>query len=44
VKGVTTRGGRMTTGIAYNDEINNINKEPSELPHDKPEDPQDVIL
>nr|GEV11738.1 hypothetical protein [Tanacetum cinerariifolium] len=32
VKGVPTRGGRMTTGIAFNDEINNINKEPSELP------------
>ncbi|GJT70271.1 reverse transcriptase domain-containing protein [Tanacetum coccineum] len=44
VKGVTTRGGRMTTEIAYNDEINNINKEPSELPHDKPEEPQDAIL
>ncbi|GJS95590.1 reverse transcriptase domain-containing protein [Tanacetum coccineum] len=32
VKGVTTKGGRITTEISYNDEINNINKEPSELP------------
>nr|GEV99293.1 hypothetical protein [Tanacetum cinerariifolium] len=31
VKGVTTRSGRMTTRISYNDEINNINKEPPEL-------------
>ncbi|GKE01595.1 hypothetical protein Tco_1389578, partial [Tanacetum coccineum] len=44
VKGVTTRGGRTTTRIAYNNEINNINKEPSELPHDKPEEPRDTIL
>ncbi|GKE11649.1 putative laccase [Tanacetum coccineum] len=44
VKGVTTRGGRMTIGIAYNDDINNINKEVFELPHDKPKEPRDVIL
>ncbi|GJU95527.1 reverse transcriptase domain-containing protein [Tanacetum coccineum] len=44
VKGVTTRGGRTTTRIAYNNEINNINKEPSELPHDKPEELRDTIL
>nr|GEY85354.1 hypothetical protein [Tanacetum cinerariifolium] len=44
VKGVTTRGGRMMVGIAYNDEINNINKESSELLHDKPKEPRDVIL
>ncbi|GJU05004.1 reverse transcriptase domain-containing protein [Tanacetum coccineum] len=44
VKGVTTRGGRMTIGIAYNDDINNINKEAFELPHDKPKEPRDVIL
>ncbi|GKA84686.1 reverse transcriptase domain-containing protein [Tanacetum coccineum] len=42
VKGVTTTGGKMTTRIAYNDEINNINKEPSELPRDKPEEPRDM--
>ncbi|GKA74618.1 reverse transcriptase domain-containing protein [Tanacetum coccineum] len=44
VKGVTTRGGRMTTEIAYNDEINNINKEPPKLPHDKSKESRDVIL
>ncbi|GKC38054.1 hypothetical protein Tco_1050438 [Tanacetum coccineum] len=44
VKGVTTRGGKMTTMIAYKDEINNFTREPSELPHDKPEEPRDVIV
>ncbi|GKB43869.1 reverse transcriptase domain-containing protein [Tanacetum coccineum] len=44
VKGVITRGKRMKTGIAYNDEINNTNEEPSELPHDKSEEPRDSIL
>ncbi|GJZ41011.1 hypothetical protein Tco_0587897, partial [Tanacetum coccineum] len=44
VKGVTTRGGKTTTGIAYNGEINNVSKEPSELPHDRTEEPRDVIV
>ncbi|GJZ45684.1 reverse transcriptase domain-containing protein [Tanacetum coccineum] len=44
VKGVTTIGGRMTTRIAYNNETNNINKEPFELSHDKPKEPRDGIL
>ncbi|GJZ00547.1 putative reverse transcriptase domain-containing protein [Tanacetum coccineum] len=44
VKGVTTREGRMATRIAYNNETNNINKEPSKLSHDKPEEPRDGIL
>ncbi|GKE30956.1 retrovirus-related pol polyprotein from transposon TNT 1-94, partial [Tanacetum coccineum] len=35
---------RTTTRIAYNNEINNINKKPSELPHDKLEEPRDTIL
>nr|GEX53951.1 cysteine proteinases superfamily protein [Tanacetum cinerariifolium] len=44
VKGVTNRGGRIMTRIGYNNKINNINKEPSKLPHDKPEEPRDAIL
>ncbi|GKA40606.1 DNA-directed DNA polymerase [Tanacetum coccineum] len=44
VRGVTTREGKMTTGIDYNDEINNVNREPSRLPHDKPDEPRDVIV
>nr|GEW23530.1 ribonuclease H-like domain-containing protein [Tanacetum cinerariifolium] len=44
VKEVTTRGGKLTTGIAYNGKINKVSKEPFEVPHDKLEEPRDVIV
>ncbi|GKD16897.1 hypothetical protein Tco_1206055 [Tanacetum coccineum] len=42
VKGVTTRGGKTTTEISR--DTNNINKEPPILHHDKPVEPNEVLL
>ncbi|GKE71451.1 hypothetical protein Tco_1529523 [Tanacetum coccineum] len=42
VKGVTTRGGKMTSEVTYDNEINGANNdhnEPSGLQHDTPEKP-----
>ncbi|GJU08632.1 hypothetical protein Tco_1125062 [Tanacetum coccineum] len=46
VKGITTRGGKMTSMVAYDKEINKANNdhnEPSGLRHDKPEVPREVV-
>nr|GEV55403.1 hypothetical protein [Tanacetum cinerariifolium] len=42
VKGVTTRGGKTTTEI--NRDINNVNKELPVLHHDKPVEPNEVVM
>ncbi|GJZ05361.1 reverse transcriptase domain-containing protein [Tanacetum coccineum] len=42
VKGVTIRGGKTTTEIIH--DINDINKEPPILNHDKPVEPSKVLL
>ncbi|GJY40576.1 reverse transcriptase domain-containing protein, partial [Tanacetum coccineum] len=42
VKGVTTRGGKTTTEISR--DTNNISKEPPILHHDKPVEPNEVLV
>ncbi|GJT51347.1 ribonuclease H-like domain-containing protein [Tanacetum coccineum] len=42
VKGVTTRGGKTTTEIIR--DTNDINKKPSVLHHDKPVEPNEVLI
>ncbi|GJZ84719.1 reverse transcriptase domain-containing protein [Tanacetum coccineum] len=42
VKGVTTRGGKTTTKISR--DANNVNKEPPILHHDKPVEPNEVLV
>ncbi|GJX88523.1 reverse transcriptase domain-containing protein [Tanacetum coccineum] len=42
VKGVTTRGGKTTTEIS--NDTNNISKEPPILHHDKPVEPNEVLV
>ncbi|GJV81045.1 hypothetical protein Tco_1516915 [Tanacetum coccineum] len=42
VKGVTTRGGKTTTKIIH--DTNDINKEPPILHHDKPVEPNEVLV
>ncbi|GJU54552.1 hypothetical protein Tco_1228266 [Tanacetum coccineum] len=42
VQGVTTRGGKTTTEIIR--DTNNINKEPLILHHDKPVEPNEVLM
>ncbi|GJQ96786.1 hypothetical protein Tco_0007925 [Tanacetum coccineum] len=42
VKGVTTRGGKTTTEISCN--ANNVIKEPPILHHDKPVEPNEVLV
>ncbi|GKB22628.1 reverse transcriptase domain-containing protein [Tanacetum coccineum] len=42
VKGVTTRGGKTTTEIVH--DTNNINEEPPILHHDKPVEPNKVLV
>ncbi|GKE71452.1 hypothetical protein Tco_1529524 [Tanacetum coccineum] len=47
IKGVTTRGGKMTSGVTYDNEINGANNdrnEPSGLQHDTPEKPREVVV
>ncbi|GKA03652.1 reverse transcriptase domain-containing protein [Tanacetum coccineum] len=47
IKGVTTRGGKMTYGVTYDNEINGDNNdrnEPSGLQYDKPEKPREVVV
>ncbi|GJV85711.1 hypothetical protein Tco_1525609 [Tanacetum coccineum] len=47
VKGVTTRGGKVTSKVTYDNEMhkgNNDHNEPSRLQHDKPKKPQEVVV
>ncbi|GKB32706.1 hypothetical protein Tco_0872107 [Tanacetum coccineum] len=44
IKGVRTRGEKMTTEGVHNDKINNDAKEPPTLQHDKPVEPNDVLV
>ncbi|GJU16615.1 retrovirus-related pol polyprotein from transposon TNT 1-94 [Tanacetum coccineum] len=47
VKGVTTRGGKMTFGVTYDNEINNASNdlnEPSGLQYDKTKKPREVVV
>ncbi|GKB14676.1 hypothetical protein Tco_0848599, partial [Tanacetum coccineum] len=47
VKGVTTRGGKMTSEVTYDKEINEDNdehNEPSRFQHDELEKPREVVV
>ncbi|GJU78295.1 hypothetical protein Tco_1275365 [Tanacetum coccineum] len=47
VKGVTTRGGKVTFGVTYDNEINRANNERNEhsrLQNDKPEKQREVVV
>ncbi|GKD33295.1 hypothetical protein Tco_1248804 [Tanacetum coccineum] len=44
VKGVTTRGRKMTTQGILNDNTDSHNEEPSVFIHDKPDAPKEVLI